>query len=97
MKKATAKKKNKPKEQKSFDSTITYFTRKPNQYFLTRDEIHGLFERYITQFNGNVVTKVNVSILEAKGQNTIKTDWSHASARLTENGMVLTYLTEVAC
>ena len=62
MKKATAKKKNKPKEQKSFDSTITYSTRKPNQYFLTRDEIHGLFERYITQFNGNIVTKANVSV-----------------------------------
>ena len=86
----------KAKKQKVFDSTITYFTKKPNQYFLTREEIHGLFERYITEFDGNVETKKSISLLKANGQKTIKTDWSRASARLTDIGMVLTYLTEVA-
>ena len=77
------------------DNKITYFTRKENQYFLTREEIHNTFQKYIQDYKGKVITKKNVTFVKAKVQKSIKTDWSHASARKTENGMKLTYLTEV--
>ena len=41
------------------DNKITYFTRKENQYFLTREEIHNTFQKYIQDYKGKVITKKN--------------------------------------
>ena len=57
------------------DNKITYFTRKENQYFLTREEIHNTFQKYIQDYKGKVVTKKNITLVKAKGQKSIKTDW----------------------
>lgn len=84
------------KNKGNFSNNITYFKKKNNQYFLTKEEIHGYYNRYINKYNGKVkqINKKIVSLI-AKGYNTLLVDWSKASGRKAETGMKITYLVEV--
>lgn len=84
------------KNKRNFSSDIAYFKKKDNQYFLTKEEIHRYYNKYINTYNGKVkqINK-NIVSLVAKGCNTMLVDWSRASGRRLETGMKITYLVEV--
>lgn len=63
------------------------------QKYLTEDEIHNLMET-IVKNNGKVTQHKNGNITLSNKENNIKVIWSHASGRLTNDGMKLTRLVE---